>query len=115
MKSAPTDENETLGRRRAPLLLDLRGLSGSAVFDDRRLLTHICSALYHFRAEIRDTIQCNLIGRKEAELIDAMALAELVEDRGGGLEEVETAQEKHQLTELQKEVWMMRGLQALLG
>ncbi|HLH53445.1 MAG TPA: hypothetical protein VKY92_07505 [Verrucomicrobiae bacterium] len=101
LRAAPGIEDEKEGRRREPMLLELHGFSGLMAYDDTRLLHHICSVLCHFREEILQ-IQKTLAGEPELRMAETMAIAELVEDRGRGLEEVEKAEETGHPTTLQQ-------------
>jgi hypothetical protein len=101
-KSAPTYEDEKSARCRTPLGIDFSGFTGMIEYGDRRMLSLICSALYHVKDEIDRNIHPNLIGDQSVRLADAMVLVELVVDRDESLQEVEDSDQNGGQTELQK-------------
>ena len=113
LHSAPSAGEEKQNPR-DPLLLELRGLSGLTAYDDSQLLSHIGSTLYYFRQEILDRVRAHLAGEAEGRLVEALAIAELVQDRDGGLDEVEEAAEKRTRTVLQAMVWTQKTCQAII-
>lgn len=88
------------GSHREPLLLDLHGYSGSIAYSDKHLLSDVCRILYYWRRNVLvKADRLPLVNKRE--LLEALVISELVEDRDGGLDEVEQAEERNAKTELQ--------------
>jgi hypothetical protein len=114
LRSAPEVEDEKEGRSREPILLELRGFSGLRAYDDSRLLYHIGSVLYYFREDISRQIRSKLTGEAEVRMVEALAIAQIIEDRGCGVDEVEAARAKGTRTALEEQVWTFKAIQAMV-